>query len=79
MSKHQVGDIEIREPLLVTGEEELDEVILNTEHAYVHLEKMDDDAWWMAIGTPNGKIHVTFWISGTRSRTAKIDADWYPN
>lgn len=55
----------------------LDEVVAK-ESAFVHLEQMDDNAWWLRIDLKDGRaIVVNFW--NTRSRTPiHARAEWDP-
>lgn len=36
---------------------------------FVHIEQMDDNAWWMGITQPDGElVHVNLWTPRTRIR-----------
>ena len=59
---------EVRYVDLTTGEKDvLDEVV--ARNAYVHLEAMDDNHWWMIITSGGQSVHVNLY-----TKRAKITA-----
>lgn len=49
---------EIRYATLTDGKTELDEVV--ARNAYVHLEAMADNAWWLSVESGGQMVHVNF-------------------
>jgi hypothetical protein len=58
---------EVRYATLINGETELDEVVAS--NAYVHLEVMDDNHWWMKISAADTEVDVNLY-----TKRAKITA-----
>ena len=50
---------EVRYVELTNGETELDEVV--ARDAYVHLEAMDDNHWWLLVTSGGKSVHVNFY------------------
>ena len=50
---------EIRYATLTNGETELDEVVAT--NAYVHLEAMDTNHWWLLVESGGQSVHVNFY------------------
>lgn len=50
---------EVRQATLTNGETELDEVV--AFNAYVHLEAMDDNHWWLLVTSGGKSVHVNFY------------------
>ena len=50
---------EVRYATLTNGDTELDEVVAS--NAYVHLEAMDDNHWWLLVTAGGQSVHVNFY------------------
>lgn len=63
---------EIRYAELVDGTTELDEVV--ARNAYVHLEAMSDNAWWLGIEAGGQMVHVNLWTKRAKI-TGRAEVD----
>lgn len=72
----KIGDIEVREQTDLEGQEFLDEVVLQRDGVFFHLEQMSEHGWWLSIKTPQGEVHVDLVLERTRSKTAEVKGYW---
>lgn len=68
---------ELRYVELTDGETELDEVV--AQNAYVHLEAMSENHWWLLVTSGDQSVHVNFYTKRAKiSGHAEVEEDAIP-